>query len=104
MAGRPPADQVAVWAGELGAVADRIGRHFGRSERRRRAVEYICGRLGDTERKNGWQLAEQLGDPTSDGVQHLLARAGRDADAVRGDLRAYVAEHSGHPEGVRIVD
>jgi SRSO17 transposase len=60
--------------------------------------------LGDTERKNGWQLAECLGDPTPDGVQHLLARADWDADAVRDDLRAYVTEHLGHPDGVLIVD
>jgi SRSO17 transposase len=95
---------VAAWADELGAVAGRIGRHFARSEPRRRAVEYVRGLLSDTERKNGWQLAERLGDPTPDGVQHLLARAGWDADDVRNDLRAYVAEHLGHEDGVLIVD
>jgi SRSO17 transposase len=104
MAGRPTADQVVAWADELAAVADRIGRHFARSEPRRRAVEYVRGLLSDAERKNGWQLAEHLGDPTPDGVQHLLARADWDADAVRDDLRAYVAEHLGHPGGVLIVD
>jgi SRSO17 transposase len=104
MPGRTTAGQVAAWAGEVTAVAGRIGRHFARSEPRRRAVEYLRGLLSDTERKNGWQLAERLGDPTPDGVQHLLARADWDADAVRDDLRAYVAEHLGHPGGVLIVD
>jgi SRSO17 transposase len=104
MAGRSTADQVAAWADELAAVAGRIGRHFARSEPRRRAVGYIRGLLGDAERKNGWQLAEHLGDPTPDGVQHLLARADWDADAVRDDLLAYVAEHLGHPGGVLVVD
>jgi hypothetical protein len=74
MAGRPTAEQVAVWAGELTAVAERIGRHFARSEPRQRAANYIRGLLGDAQRKNGWQLAEHRGDPTPDGVQHLLAR------------------------------
>ena len=37
---------------------------------------YIRGLLSETERKNGWQLAEHLGDSTPDGVRHLLARAG----------------------------
>jgi SRSO17 transposase len=104
MAGRPTAGQVAQWAGELEAVAGRIGRHFARSEPRRRAIGYVRGLLGGAERKNGWQLAEHLGDPTPDGVQHLLARAGWDADAVRGDLLAYVAEHLGNPGGVLVVD
>ena len=104
MSGRPTAGQVAAWADELTAVADRIGRHFARSEPRQRAAGYIRGLLGNAERKNGWQLAEHLGDPTPDGVQHLLARADWDADAVRDDLLGYVREHLGHPDGVLVVD
>jgi SRSO17 transposase len=104
MSGRPTADQVAGWADEVAVVGDRIGRHFARSEPRRRAIGYVRGLLSDTERKNGWQLAEHLGDPTPDGVQHLLARAGWDADAVRDDLTRYVAEHLGDPGGVLVVD
>jgi len=104
MSGRPTADRVRAWADEVAAVGDRIGRHFARSEPRRRAIGYVRGLLGQTERKNGWQLAEHLGDPNPDGVQHLLARAGWDADAVRDDLTRYVAEHLGHPDGVLVVD
>src|SRR5829696_8772777 len=104
MAGRPTADEVAGWAGELTAVAERIGRHFARSEPRERAVGYVRGLLGDAERKNGGQLAEHLGDATPDGVQHLLARADWDADAVRDDLIGYLTEHLGDPAGVLIVD
>ncbi len=104
MAGRPTARQVADWAGELDAVAERIGGRFARSEPRRRAVGYVRGLLSGVERKNGWQLAEHLGDPTPDGVQHLLARADWDADAVRDDLTRYVAEHLGQADGVLVVD
>jgi SRSO17 transposase len=104
MAGRPTAGEVAGWAGELTAVADRIGRHFARSEPRERAVGYVRGLLGDAERKNGWQLAEYLGDPTPDGVQHLLARADWDADAVRDELLGYVRARLGHAGGVLVVD
>jgi SRSO17 transposase len=104
MAGRPTVGQVAEWAEELTAVADRIGRHFARSEPRARAVGYVRGLLGDAERKNGWQLAEHLGDATPDGVQHLLARADWDADAVRDELIGYAREHLGDASGVLIVD
>ena len=104
MSGRPTAADVAGWADEVTAVGERIGRHFARSEPRDRAVGYVRGLLSDVERKNGWHLAEYLGDPTPDGVQHLLARADWDADAVRDDLLAYVGEHLGDPDGVLIVD
>src|SRR6516162_7202610 len=104
MTGRPTASQVQGWAAEVDAVAERIAPRFRRAEPRRRAVGYIRGLLSATERKNGWQLAEHLGDPTPDGVQHLLARADWDADAVRDDLLAYVAEHLGHADGVLVVD
>src|SRR5262249_46945557 len=104
MSGRPTAAQVERWAGEIAAVGDRIGRHFARSEPRRRAAGYVRGLLGDAERKNGWQLAEHLGESTPDGVEHLLARADWDADAVRDDLIRYVAEQLGDPDGVLVVD
>jgi SRSO17 transposase len=61
--------------------------------------------LGRAERKNGWQLAEAIGERDPQGVQRLLNSAKWDADAVRDDLRAYVVEHLGDEEtGVLIVD
>src|SRR5262249_19533694 len=92
------------WADEVTAVGDRIGGRFARREPRRRAVGYLRGLLGDAQRKNGWQLAEHLGDATPDGVQHLLARADWDAHAVPGDLTAYGPQTLGHAEGVLVVD
>src|SRR3954469_17485265 len=103
MSGRPTTRDVREWAAEVTAVGERIGRHFARSEPRRRSVGYLRGLLGDAERKNGWQLAERLGDATPDGVQHLLARADWDADAVRNELIGYVREGLGHAEGVLVV-
>ena len=65
----------------------------------------ICaGLLSPVERKNGWQLAEVNGDDTPYGVQHLLGRAVWDAEAVRDDLRGYVLEHLGVPQGVVVID
>ena len=104
MSGQPTLRAVERWADEVEVVGERIGRHFARSEPRRRAVGYIRELLSDAERKNGWQLAEHLGEATPDGVQHLLARADWDADAVRDDLTRYVHEHLGDPAGVLIVD
>jgi len=104
MAARVAGRDARAWAGELDVVADRLAGFFARSEPRRRAVGYIRGLSGTAERKNGWQLAEELGDPTPDGVQHLLARADWDADAVRDDLLRYVGDRLGQPGGVLVVD
>jgi SRSO17 transposase len=104
VADRPTATDVARWADELSAVGERLGRHFPRSEPRRRAADYLRGLLSDVERKNGWQLAERLGDPTPYGVQHLLGRADWDADAVRDDLTRYAHQHLADGDGVLVVD
>ncbi|WP_439623867.1 IS701 family transposase [Gemmata sp.] len=104
MSGRPTARRVVGWANELDTVGERIGRRFARREPRQRAVGYPRGLLSGAERKNGWQLAEHLGDPTPDGVPHLLARADWEADGVRDDLLGYGAESLGGADGVLIVD
>lgn len=44
MSGRPTTREVADWAQELEAVADRIGPHFARSESRRRRSGRVAGR------------------------------------------------------------
>src|SRR5215471_18817715 len=92
------------WAEGLSSLGQRIGGRFARAEPRRRALAYLQGLLSPLERKNGWQLAEEAGDPTPYGVQHLLGRAQWDADAVRNDLRAYVVEQLGDEQAVLIVD
>jgi hypothetical protein len=91
------------WAEELNALQLRIAPRFSRIEPRRRVNAYLRGLLGPIERKNGWQLAEAVGDPTPYGLQHLLGRSSWDADAVRDDLREYVVEHLGE-EGILVVD
>lgn len=96
--------QVERWAEELTGVGELIGSRFSRSEPRRRVVAYLEGLLGSAERKNGWQLAEELGETTPDGIQHLLSRANWDADAVRDDLVRYLADHLGEADGVLVVD
>jgi hypothetical protein len=94
----------ARWQGELDALLGRVAARFGRVEPRRRARAFVLGLLADLPRKNCWTLAEHAGDPTPDGMQHLLARAVWDHDGVRDDLRAYVVEHLGDPQAVLVVD
>ena len=74
------------------------------AEPRRRVLGCQHGLLATTERKNGWHLAELLGEATPDGVQRLLNAAHRDAEAVRDGLRQHVVEHLGSEEAVLVVD
>lgn len=108
----PPSDarilpqriRAARWAADLEGVAGRLDRHFVRSEGRQRARAYLRGLLGGAERKNGWQLAEAVGDRSPHGVQHLLGRARWSAEAVRDDLQSYVREHLADPGGILVLD
>jgi len=96
--------EVHDWALGLDEVVGRIAPRFARAEARRRVAAYLGGLLAPVERKNGWQLAEAAGDATPDGVQDFLSRARWNADAVRDDLRVYVAEHLGDEDAVLVLD
>ena len=98
------AAEVVRWAEGIEKVHECIAGRFRRPEPRRRALEYLQGLLSSVERKNGWQLAEQAGDATPDGVQRLLSTYRWDADQVRDDHRDYVVEHLGDADGVLVVD
>jgi len=103
----PEAELVAALttaAEEAPAVAQRLAPRFARSEARRHAQAYLRGLLSPVERKNGWQLAEVVGDRTPYAIQHLLGRADWDPDAVRDDLRAYVVEQLGDPAAILVLD
>jgi SRSO17 transposase len=97
-------DQITRWDEELAALQARIAPHFGRPEVRARAGKFLTGLLDPLERRNGWQLAEALGERSPDGVQRLLRTARWEAEAVRDDLRAYVVEHLGDPDAVLVID
>src|SRR5215208_6997058 len=93
------------WSDTLADMHGRIAHRFARAEVRARAGRYLAGLLGRVERKDGWQLAEAIGETEPRGVQRLLSDASWDAEGVRDDLRTYVVGHLGEPESrVLIVD
>ena len=92
------------WKRELLRSHDRIAGLFARSEARERSLAYLQGLMSHCERKNGWQLAEWMGEAAPYRVQHLLDRARWDADAARDELRNYVLEELSSPDAVLIAD
>ena len=97
-------ERVEQWAHEMEELHGHIAPRFARSEQRQRSLAYLKALLSPVERKNGWQIAEQMGQGSPDGVQRLLNAAQWSADGVRDDLQQYVIEHLGEPDGVLIVD
>jgi SRSO17 transposase len=97
-------EDVRDWGQQLDEVARRIGARFPRSETRDRARAYLVGLLGPVQRKNAWQVAEQIGDADPYGVQYLMGRSEWSPDEVRDDLRDYVVEELGDPEAVLVLD
>jgi SRSO17 transposase len=97
-------EQVQSWTLHFNALTQRLAPRFARLEAREQARGYLQGLLSCIERKNGWQLAEALGQANPYGIQHLLGRAVWDAEAVRDDLIRYVIENLGDPEGVLVID
>jgi SRSO17 transposase len=92
------------WRDELKQVQDRLGELFVRPEPRQQAGLYLEALLSSAERKNGWQLAEQIGDARPWRTQRVLSDALWSQDKARALCRSYVIEHLGAPDGVLVVD
>ncbi|CAA9332982.1 MAG: Transposase [uncultured Friedmanniella sp.] len=96
--------EVEGWAQEFSQVEALLGPRFGRREPRARAVGYVRSLMAPLERKNGWTISEATGARSPDSVQWLLTGADWDPDLLRDDLRSWVAEELGDPDGVLVVD
>ena len=81
-----------------------MGRYVVRQEARERMRVYLRVLLSPVKRKNGWQVAEEAGEATPYGMQHLLDRAKWDPDGMRDELRAYLSETLGDEAAVLVID
>jgi SRSO17 transposase len=77
---------------------------FARSEPRRKAEQYLRTQMGPVERRNGWQMAEAMGDARPDAVQRLLYHANWSARQACDRLADFIVEQFGDPEGIGVVD
>lgn len=99
-----PSNPEGMWEGLFEEMCECIEPVFMRSETRERAKSYIRGLLSPIERKNGWQLAEELGEPDPYSIQYFLNRASWSADDLRDILLEYVRERFGDENGVGVMD
>jgi hypothetical protein len=87
--------EVDRWRAEFDWLFARVAGRFAQVQSRLRARGYLLGLLSQSERKNGWTIAEFAGDADPQGMQRPLNHYRWDADAARDDLRGYVVERLG---------
>ena len=92
------------WSEDLAAFHARFAGLFTRSEPRALCGAYLRGLMAKVERKNCWQLAEEMGERVPDALQRLLYRTQWDAEAARDVLQDFVAERLGEADGIGVVD
>src|SRR5690349_21521314 len=96
--------EVGGWRAELEELLARFGRLFVRAEPREQAGRYLEGLLGPVERKNGWQLAEAIGDARPWRTQRVLSHVLWDEEAARDLCREHVVGRLGARDAVLVVD
>jgi SRSO17 transposase len=77
---------------------------FPRHEVRTNASRYMRGLLADVQRKNGWQLAEEVGLSDPHRLQRLLNEAKWDDAGVRRQMRQVTIAQIGYDPGVGVLD
>lgn len=97
-------EELEGWAEDFEAFHARFAHLFARCEPREQAAKYMRGLLAPVKHKNGWQLAEAVGDDRPDKTQRLLYSARWDADAARDELQCFVVEVFGDEDGIGVVD
>lgn len=86
------AETVAGWSAGFTAFVGRFADRFPRVEARRQMRSYVRGLLSETERKNGWMLAEAAGQSGPERMQRLVNFYAWDSDGPRDDVCQAVVE------------
>ncbi len=100
----PSSSPQEVWTAAFNELGQRIRQYFVRPEPYRRTLAYMQGLMSPVERKNGWQVAEEVGEATPYAMQQLLDRARWDCARVRDELQTYVRKTLATPNGVLVID
>src|SRR5450631_3733315 len=97
-------EDLGIWNSELEGLFARMGRLFYRTESRRHAEQYVRGLLAPIQRKNGWTIAEYVGEAEPKALQRFLNVSPWDVDKLLELNRDYVMEHLASPAAILVAD
>ena len=92
------------WNSDLEELFTRMGPVFYRTESRRHAEQYLRGLLAPIQRKNGWTIAEYVGESEPKALQRFLNLSPWDVDRLLELNRDYVLEHLASPSAILVAD
>ena len=92
------------WSAEFEEVIARIEPLFVHPNSHKHSEQYLRGLLAPIERKNGWTIAEFVGEKEPKAMQRFLNLAFWDADALRDLVCDYAIEHLNDPRGTLVAD
>ena len=97
-------DDVDAWECDLEALFVRMSPLFYRTESRKHAEQYVRGLLAPLQRKNGWTIAEHVGEPEPKALQRFLNLSPWDVEGLLACNREYVLEHLASPSAILVAD
>jgi SRSO17 transposase len=92
------------WDSELEDLLERTYPLFYRTESKKHAEQYLRGLLSSLERKNGWTIAEHVGESNPAALQRFVNLSPWHADALLEVNREYAMEHLAGPDGILVAD
>src|SRR2546421_10841385 len=72
-------------------LLERLRLCFARTQTWQHAGRYVSALASEVPKRNGWTIAEQVGDRTPDRTQRLLNRAAWDTRGAMSQVRRFVA-------------
>ena len=97
-------EDLDAWECDLETLFTRMSPLFYRTESRRHAEQYFRGLLAPLQRKNGWTIAEHVGEPEPKALQRFLNLSPWDVDGLLALNRDYVLEHLASPAAILVAD
>jgi SRSO17 transposase len=97
-------DDLDRWNSDLDALLARLTRLFYRRESRRHAEQYVRGLLAPLQRKNGWTIAEYVGESEPKALQRFLNLTRWNAAELLELNREYAMEHLASDAAILVAD
>jgi SRSO17 transposase len=92
------------WNSDLEELFARMGPVFYRTESRKHAEQYLLGLLAPLQRKNGWTIAEYVGESEPKALQRFLNLSPWDVERLLELNRDYLLEHFASPSAILVAD